>query len=1200
MIKTVMPGDYAWDDPQAVLVDVGSRGISRDQMQKRASCGVFRDVDIKAKPGRSVLHIIALGDAERYGCFFAGAPVQTVDGQVSIEDVEPGTRVLTHANRYRRVVRRFESSYTGTRASIKCLCLPDAVVSTGNHPYLVVRGEDLLPGRVFRWRNDGVYVEKLDELVRGATWVPADQVRPGDYMLIPTAAKEPEVLPAAADPYVMGLYVADGCLSAELQGVDIAFGHQAHTKHVHPSVFGWSREGRLKFLAGYFDGDGCLDTAGGTRYHGTLSANTVSRSLALDIQRLCASVGVCASVSRCHNYEGHRRGDGFGKGLGDRVIYVITIGSSCSNAILTWCQRLRPHTKPPYGRGGSSIRLASDYMLVRVSEVALDYVEDATRYNLEVEGDNSFVVDVIAHNSNRNRDRFYGHPREVEFPEPKGKKSVKLQTGNASQAWTFERYAKVYRDHKNRKTDKAYGDVIKAAHNAPMARVELLIDVPHDDPVWRDDIEKVATGGDIFFSMSCKVPGDHCFPAGTMITTSRGPIPIQEIEPGDLVVTKDSGYRAVDACIRHEHTGEMVGLTPQGLPEILSTSNHPYFVVRRHEIRACHGSANGVKRRHTPGPDNKCTTCGLVLDYAVSVVPAIDVCVGDYVLCPSATGTIGATRDFAYALGVYAGDGHVISQRAGKAKRGAYKDMGVGFSIGDGDPHLARLERALAFCKNEPRYSRESGEKRAGRLRVSDQQFADAVQRLVGRGSHSKTLAGLFSTREAALAFLAGCLDSDGHVDAKSGHARIATVSEALARSIIDVCTSVGVIASLRRQDDVDTTYGRVDHIWCVYVPASFRNTIGESDKFRLRGKRTRLGCSSFSWNGYVCREVRSTRVCDVAGVPVYNLDVAGDDETYVAGGVAVHNCSICGNFSKSRDSSRGGTDCDHIRNHLGVLTKSGHTVDMVNDNMVFFDISRVRVPADRIAYSLLKAASVAGDELQDIREQHEFVLPVITAEDDPFNLFSSKQSKALQKLSEIEKKIEAVGRAPVESLAFDPGVKTRLSDEDYEALGRNRGDLGAVLSALADHKICLSLPEFIRLLLGDRAEGCKGSIRVAADALPGVFTRLLEASGGDDVLPESLLPESSAPIPERLSEFIESLVGGMSLADAPVANRITVVSIRRVPRPELKSASVLHDTTADNMVKAYAAYKLAWCQKAGIDSRATELAVLQHYIGSD
>ena len=1057
MIKTVMPGDYAWDDPQAVLVDVGSRGISRDQMQKRASCGVFRDVDIKAKPGRSVLHIIALGDAERYGCFFAGAPVQTVDGQVSIEDVEPGTRVLTHANRYRRVVRRFESSYTGTRASIKCLCLPDAVVSTGNHPYLVVRGEDLLPGRVFRWRNDGVYVEKLDELVRGATWVPADQVRPGDYMLIPTAAKEPEVLPAAADPYVMGLYVADGCLSAELQGVDIAFGHQAHTKHVHPSVFGWSREDRLKFLAGYFDGDGCLNTAEGTRYRGTLSANTVSRSLALDIQRLCASVGVCASVSRCHNYERHRRGDGFGKGLGDRVIYVITIGSSCSNAILAWCQRLRPHTKPPYGRGGSSIRLASDYMLVRVSEVVLDYVEDATRYNLEVEGDNSFVVDVIAHNSNRNRDRFYGHPREVEFPEPKGKKSVKLQTGNASQAWTFERYAKVYRDHKNRKTDKAYGDVIKAAHNAPMARVELLIDVPNDDPVWRDDIEKVANGDAIFFSMSC-------FPAGTLVRTACGAVGIENIKVGDSVWTSESRYREVTATMSRR-AQSLCRL------ELHGRENIPLWATPEHPVFAVNADAAPAAELHQH------------LDW----VPISGLTENHYVAVPV------DTRE--------AGDREAVLRRY--QQRGGYDTHGIYW--------WARTPEYAIHIQRE----------------LADIGVASSVLWLAS--------------------------DTETYV----------------------VRPEPGFAAA-------DPTSAE---------PAGFPPALS-ADQVRLSGN-------------YLLLRVRDLQTT-TDDTTVYNLSV-DEDETYTAFDIAVHNCkvpgdycSLCGNFSKSRDSSRGGTDCDHIRNHLGVLTKSGHTVDMINDNMVFFDISRVRVPADRIAYSLLKAASVAGDELQDIRGQHEFVLPVITAEDDPFNLFSSKQSKALQKLSEIEKKIEAVGRAPVESLAFDPGVKTRLSDEDYEALGRNRGDLGAVLSALADHKICLSLPEFIRLLLGDRAEGCKGSIRVATDALPGVFTRLLEASGGDDVLPESLLPESSTPIPERLSELIESLVGGMSLADAPVANRITIVSIRRVPRPELKSASVLHDTTADNMVKAYAAYKLAWCQKAGIDSRATELAVLQHYIGSD
>ena len=155
MIKTVMPGDYAWDDPQAVLVDVGSRGISRDQMQKRASCGVFRDVDIKAKPGRSVLHIIALGDAERYGCFFAGAPVQTVDGQVSIEDVEPGTRVLTHANRYRRVVPDLNPLHRAGKHQM--LVSAGCRGVTGNHRISWCRRP--AARRVFRWRNDGVYVE---------------------------------------------------------------------------------------------------------------------------------------------------------------------------------------------------------------------------------------------------------------------------------------------------------------------------------------------------------------------------------------------------------------------------------------------------------------------------------------------------------------------------------------------------------------------------------------------------------------------------------------------------------------------------------------------------------------------------------------------------------------------------------------------------------------------------------------------------------------------------------------------------------------------------------------------------------------------------------------------------------------------------------------------------------------------------------
>lgn len=428
--------------------------------------------------------------------------------------------------------------------------------------------------------------------------------------------------------------------------------------------------------------------------------------------------------------------------------------------------------------------------------------------------------DAERYGANRNADFFYGAPREIEFPEPRGTlKSIKLATGNIERAWTFEKYAKVYRDHKNKKTDKAYGDVLKAAHNHAMARTELLIDVPNDDPVWRDDIEKVANGDSIFFSMSCKVPGDHC---------------------------------------------------------------------------------------------------------------------------------------------------------------------------------------------------------------------------------------------------------------------------------------------------------------------------------------------------------------------------------------------SICGNFSKSRRAKDGGTDCRHIKHQLSCLSKSGHRVGMINDHMVFFDISRVRVPADRIAYSLLKVAGYGDVDLSDELPFHRFDVPHIDAQDDPLGLYASKLSEVLHKLSNIEKQIEAVGRAPNESLSFDPSVMRHLSDDERAAMGQSRGDIGKVLAALADKKICLSLPDFVKLILGERAGGYENSIRLASDSLPGVFSRLAEEGEDENDLPESAMDEGEAAVPRRVSEMIEAMKGGMSLDDEPVARRVTIVAIRKLPAPDLKKAASVYDETADKMLRAYAAYKVAWCLRNGIDSRVTKLAVLQHYVGSN
>lgn len=92
----------------------------------------------------------------------------------------------------------------------------------------------------------------------------------------------------------------------------------------------------------------------------------------------------------------------------------------------------------------------------------------------------------------------------------------------------------------------------------------------------------------------------------------------------------------------------------------------------------------------------------------------------------------------------------------------------------------------------------------------------------------------------------------------------------------------------------------------------------------------------------------------------VYNLEVE-DDESYVAGGVAVHNCkvpydvcSICGNKAPSRAQY-----CEHAKYHMGEFLKNGKRIFVWNPYPKFFDLSIVARPADRLGYMMKKVAYV-------------------------------------------------------------------------------------------------------------------------------------------------------------------------------------------------------------------------------------------------
>ena len=81
-----------------------------------------------------------------------------------------------------------------------------------------------------------------------------------------------------------------------------------------------------------------------------------------------------------------------------------------------------------------------------------------------------------------------------------------------------------------------------------------------------------------------------CFIAGTLMVTGYGLSKIENIKPGDLVLstnadTMETGYKKVfEKYVRK--TRELVHIVVGG-EEIVSTADHPYFVVGRGFVNAC-------------------------------------------------------------------------------------------------------------------------------------------------------------------------------------------------------------------------------------------------------------------------------------------------------------------------------------------------------------------------------------------------------------------------------------------------------------------------------------------------------------------------------------------------------------------------------------------------------------------------------------
>lgn len=201
--------------------------------------------------------------------------------------------------------------------------------------------------------------------------------------------------------------------------------------------------------------------------------------------------------------------------------------------------------------------------------------------------------------------------------------------------------------------------------------------------------------------------------------------------------------------------------------------------------------------------------------------------------------------------------------------------------------------------------------------------------------------------------------------------------------------------------------------------------------------------------------------------------------------------CSICGRVAHTEKEH-----CDHYKQMPGAVLADGSQVYVISDNCIFHDISRVKNPAEKIAFSIRKVAS---------GNYNRFIQPVGPANPNVIrSLCKTASAKSrldmLCKLAAIEKEITAECKGGL------------LDSEVIKTFGKPRscggfrdflqyGDEEDILRACCKNDYILTPQEFVDLMLPEedqRAFRISGD--AVADCMPGRLEQILKSDYADNI----------------------------------------------------------------------------------------------------
>ncbi|MCY5154326.1 Dam family site-specific DNA-(adenine-N6)-methyltransferase [Salmonella enterica subsp. enterica serovar 1,4,[5],12:i:-] len=371
------------------------------------------------------------------------------------------------------------------------------------------------------------------------------------------------------------------------------------------------------------------------------------------------------------------------------------------------------------------------------------------------------------------------------------------------------------------------------------------------------------------------VGGTPCFTAGHMVLCKNGYKPIEDVCPGDYVVShlgRLQQVKRVGSKIANTGLLNAVG-QPLG---IRTTNDHPFLAVR---WKAQNTRKNGTyfKRELLSEPEWR----------AACDMPGYQWCAltNFNIASPDICSRFLSEEQAMYLAGAYVGDGYIRRWR-GKSK----KAVVFGINCQKLRKFHCRIPENIFSVASEIRGSIK--------VTLNDTCYANWLNEHFCELSHAKRIPAWVMSHPLRHVFLQGYLDTDGTPSGKAGF-RINSVSPALAWGVAELSQTCGYVSS-------------VSFIEVEPKKVIEERVVNQRNYYQVTICPQKLSRKSRLAHGMLLRTVKEFK--SVGLDTVYNIEVEGD-HSYILNGAVVHNCqafSIAG-LRGGLDDERGALTLKYV-----------------------------------------------------------------------------------------------------------------------------------------------------------------------------------------------------------------------------------------------------------------------------------------------